>query len=833
MSEARPRRRRTFRWRFFRRTPGPRPLDPGELPAPGATGRTSSGTIDVATSAASSPSAMTGTSSIDRAPTETLPTTLTAPSTPPEHADAPSEPEDLPPTPVLPDPTTPPDPTTTPAHPLPADLDPRDQVVPGSPPDREPHPRQRTLGILGFHAGEPDEVRYLNRELSWVQFDERVLALAEDPELELLERAKFLAIFQTNLDEFFQVRVAGLKEQVAAEVAGRNADAISPADQLAAIDELVTTLSRRHSTIFRRDLVPGLADAGVRFSDWSDLDAADRDHLVDIFEERIFPVLTPLAVDPAHPFPYISDLSMNLAVLVRDPNVGTTRFARVKVPPVLPRFLVMPDGERFLPLEQVIAAHLDRLFPGLEIVEHHVFRVTRNADFEIEEEEADDLLQAIESELTRRRFGRVVRLEVEPDMTDTALQLLIRELAIEPEDVIELPGPLDLSGLWTLYELDRPDLKQPAFVATTQPRLTPPSGDELDIFATIRQGDVLVQHPYDSFTTSVQAFVEAAAKDPDVLAIKQTLYRTSGPGSPIIRALLDAAEEGKQVVALVELKARFDEEANIEWARALEEAGVHVAYGVVGLKTHTKIALVVRSESGRVRRYAHIGTGNYNDKTARIYEDIGLLTADPDLGADLSDLFNVLTGYSRQSEYRKLVVAPTTFRPRMLELIAREAEAEDGHIVAKMNSLVDPEIIDALYAASQAGTPIELIVRGICCLRPGVEGLSETILVRSIVGRYLEHSRIYRFGSEARGCDYLIGSGDWMPRNLSRRVEAITPVEDPVLKDRLEEGLQVALADDMLAWELGQDAVWTRVPTTVGVDSHLTLQHRARLRGSR
>lgn len=705
--------------------------------------------------------------------------------------------------------------------------------MPGTPPERMPQPCTDTVGIMGYHDEDPDQVRYLNRELSWLQFNERVLAIAEDPELELLDRAKFLAIFQGNLDEFFQVRVAGLKEQVAAEATGRNADGISPPDQLAAIDEIVTGLAGRHARLFRSELVPGLAAHGIRFADFDELDADDRAHLVGIFEERVFPVLTPLAVDPAHPFPYISNLSMNLAVLVRDPATGDTRFARVKVPPVLPRFLILPDGERFVPLEQVIAAHLDRLFPGLEVVEHHVFRVTRNADFEVEEEEAEDLLQAIESELTRRRFGRVVRLEVEPDMTEQALKLLIRELDITPDDVMELPGPLDLSGLWSLYGMDRPDLKQPAFVATTQPRLTPPAGEELDLFATIREADVLIQHPYDSFTTSVQAFIEAAAKDPDVLAIKQTLYRTSGPGSPIIRALLDAAEEGKQVVALVELKARFDEEANIEWARALEEAGVHVAYGVVGLKTHTKIALVVRGESGRVRRYCHIGTGNYNDKTARIYEDVGLLTADPDLGADLSDLFNVLTGYSRQEEYRKLTVAPTTFRSRMLALIERETAADDGHIVLKMNSLVDPEIIDALYAASQAGTPVELIVRGICCLRPQVPGLSDNIRVRSIVGRYLEHSRVFRYGSEARGYDYIIGSGDLMPRNLNRRVEALAPVDDPELKQRLEEILQVALADDLLAWELAADGVWRRVETTVGVDSQLTLQRRAQRRGSR
>ncbi len=710
--------------------------------------------------------------------------------------------------------------------------DPLDAVlVPGEVTRSLAHPREASIDILGAHPHPLEEVRYLNRELSWTQFNERVLALAEDPELPLLERAKFLAIFQTNLDEFVQVRVAGLKEQQAAEVSGNNPDGMSPGQQLRALDEVMAELATRHSRIFNDQLVPALSEVGVRFCDVDDLDEADRAHLQAIFEERVFPVLTPLAVDPAHPFPYISNLSMNLAVLVSEPGTDERRFARVKVPPVLPRFLIMPDGERFVPLEQVIDANLDRLFPGLEVLDHHVFRVTRNADFEVEEEEADDLLLAIETELTRRRFGRVVRLEVTPDMSEEALDLLVRELNIEHADVMELPGPLDLSGLWSLYDLDRPDLKQPSFTPTTQPLLAEAATSDLDIFEVLGHADVLVQHPYDAFGTSVQAFIEQAARDPDVLAIKQTLYRTSGPGSPVIRALLDAAEEGKQVVALVELKARFDEKANIEWARALEEAGVHVAYGVVGLKTHTKIALVVRSESGRIRRYAHIGTGNYNDKTARIYEDIGLLTADPDLGQDLSDLFNVLTGYSKQSEYRKLVVAPTTFRSRMLELIARERDAEDGHILAKMNSLVDGQVIEALYDAAATGTRIELIVRGICCLRPGVPGLSETITVRSIVGRYLEHSRIFRFGSQQRGRDYLIGSGDWMTRNLSRRVEAITPVEDPRLKLRLEEILQINLADDVLAWELGPDARWRRVPTSRGIDTHLTLQERARQRG--
>jgi polyphosphate kinase len=731
-------------------------------------------------------------------------------------------------------------PNWTAPQPGPGDADPPQgrhvaTFAPGERPARTAQPRQATRSILEFHPPIEDDapIRHLNRELSWLQFDERVLALAEDPELPVLERAKFLAIFAGNLDEFFQVRVAGLKEQAVAGVTGSGADGIPPADQLRAIDEYVTELSHRQAELFCGEVVPSLDDHGIRLSDWEGLDDDDREHLVGIFEEQVFPVLTPLAVDPAHPFPYISNLSLNLAVVVRDPDGGERHFARIKVPPILPRFLVLPDGERFVPLERVIAAHLGQLFPGWEIVEHHAFRVTRNADFEIEEEEADDLLLAIESELTRRRFGRVVRLEVEPDMTDQVLGLLIRELEIESSDVITLPGPLDLAGLWSLYDLDRADLKHPPQPPTTQPRLSAPPGDVLDIFGVLRQGDVLVQHPYDSFTTSVQSFVETAAHDPAVLAIKITLYRTSGPGSPIIAALLDAAEEGKQVVALVELKASFDEEANIEWARALEEAGVHVAYGVVGLKTHTKTCLVVRDDGDRVRRYAHLGTGNYNDRTARIYEDVGLLTADPDLGADLTDLFNVLTGYSRQSSYRRLVIAPMNFRERMLELIAREAAADDGRIVAKMNSLVDAQIVDALYDAAAAGTPIDLIVRGICCLRPGVAGLSERIRVRSIVGRYLEHSRIYRFGSEVRGYDYLIGSGDWMPRNLDRRVEAIAPVTDPLLQARLEEILQVNMADDLLAWQLAPDSTWNRVPVVQGVDTHLTLLDRARERSGR
>ncbi len=706
-------------------------------------------------------------------------------------------------------------------------------VVPDDPLDGSPVAEGDTLPhtrpIAALHP-DPD-VRILNRELSWLSFNERVLTLAAEPATPLLERAKFLAIFAHNLDEFFQVRVAGLMEQRAAGLGPTTPDGMSPGEQLQHIRPVVEDLYAEQSRIFHDEIAPDFEAAGIRFSDWSDLDDDDREWLVDEFEERVLPVLTPLAVDPAHPFPYISNLSLNLAVRVRDPATGETRFARVKVPPILPRFVVMPDGERFVPLEQVIAAHLDRLFRGMEVVEHHVFRVTRNADLVVEEEEAGDLLQAIESELTRRRFGRVVRLEVEPTIPEAVLDLLVRELAIDPADVIVSRGPLDLSGLWALHELDRPDLKDEPFSTTTQPRLASTAGEPVDLFAAIAAGDILVQHPYDSFTTSVQAFVEQAARDPDVLAIKQTLYRTSGPGSPIVRALLEAAEEGKQVVALVELKARFDEEANIEWARTLEEAGVHVAYGVVGLKTHTKIALVVRAEGATVRRYAHVGTGNYNDRTARIYEDLGLFTADPDVGADLTDLFNVLTGYSRQERFAKVLVAPGSLRDRLLELIERETEAPDGRIVIKANAVVDQEITEALYRASRAGTSIDLIVRGICCLRPGVPGLSDNIRVRSVVGRYLEHSRIYRFGSERRGRDYFIGSADLMTRNLDHRVEAVVPIESPPLQARLEEILQVLLADTALAWELRPDGSWHKLGTD-GTNAHLQLQQLAHRRAS-
>jgi polyphosphate kinase len=667
--------------------------------------------------------------------------------------------------------------------------------------------------------------RYLNRELSWLQFNERVLTLAEDGRLPLLERVKFLAIFSTNLDEFFQVRVAALKDQLAAGLPPTAPDGMSPLDQLRAIREEVEVHLDRLSKVFLSDVVPALADVGIRLSDWHALDAHDREYLVEVFERRIFPVLTPLGVDPGHPFPHISDLSLNLAVIVHDPDTGDRRFARVKVPPLLPRFVVMPDGVRFVPLEQVIAAHLDRLFSGMVAECHFPFRVTRNADLTLDEEEADDLLAAVEIELRRRRRGRAVRLEVDNDMTDEVLDLLLRELQLSPSDVYKMEGPLDLGGLFSVYELDRPELKDEVWLPVTQPRLFGEDEAAVDLFAVLRDGAVLVHHPYDSFTTSVEAFVKRAAADPNVLAIKHTLYRTSGD-SPIVKALIRAAERGKQVAVLVEVKARFDEQANITWAKALEDAGVHVVYGIVGLKTHSKTALVVRQEEDGIRRYWHIGTGNYNPKTARLYEDIGLLSADPDIGADLTDLFNYLTGYSRQVAYRKLLVAPLGLRDRVVELIRDEAEhGPQGRIVLKMNGLDDREIIEELYAASQAGVSIDLVIRSICCLRPGEPGLSDNIRVRSIVGRYLEHSRVFAFGRGER-TQWYIGSADLRARNLDRRIEVVVPVEDPQLRERLQEIVDANLADESFAWQLGADGAW-RPPWGEGGGTHRRLQEAA------
>jgi polyphosphate kinase len=676
-------------------------------------------------------------------------------------------------------------------------------------------------------AGPPVGVRYLNRELSFLDFVARLLALAEDSTAPVLERAKVLAFVTEHLDEFFQVRVAGLMEQLAAGLRNTPPDGVDLVDLLREIRNRVAELCTRQSAVFAKEIVPALEERGIVFVDWDDLSVDDRAHLDELFAERIFPVLTPLAVDPAHPFPYISNLSLNLAVTVRDPATREERFARVKVPPLLPRFLELPDGARFVLLEQLIAQKLDTLFPGMEMLSHSPFRVTRDTDFELEDE-AEDLLEAVESVLRRRsRFASVVRLEVDATMSREVVALLCRELEFSEADVTRTEGPLDLNGLWALYALDRPDLKDEVWVPQTQTALT--AGDTApDFFRLLQTGDVLVHHPYDSFTTSVEQFVIQAARDPDVLAIKQTIYRTAGPESAIVRALINAAEQGIQVVALVELTARFDEQANIERARVLEEAGVHVVYGLVGLKTHAKVLLVVRQEADRIRRYCHVGTGNYNPKTANSYEDLGLLSADPDLGADLTDLFNHLTGYSHQVFYRKLLVAPSHVRPAMLERIEREAaKGSEGRITMKMNALVDPGMVDALYAASQRGVQVDLIVRGICCLRPQVPGLSETIRVRSIIGRFLEHSRVYRFGADPADAEYLIGSADLMPRNLDRRVEALAPVDHPRLKARLAELLDANLADDTLAWDLTAEGAWHKVPTVVGESTQRRLKEAA------
>jgi polyphosphate kinase len=661
------------------------------------------------------------------------------------------------------------------------------------------------------------EDRYLNRELSWLDFNARVLALAADTSLPLLERAKFLAIFASNLDEFYMVRVAGLKRRDEMGLSVRSADGLSPREQLRRINELTQKIADRHAHVFLDSVRPALADEGIVIVTWAELDDDERSRLSTYFHEQVFPVLTPLAVDPAHPFPFVSGLSLNLAITVKHPDDGGQHFARVKVPDNVDRFVELARREgsedvvRFLPMEELIAAFLSALFPGLEVVEHHAFRITRNADFEVEEDRDEDLLQALERELARRRFGSPVRLEVSDDMTESMLELLLRELDVYPGDVIEVPGLLDLSSLWQIYGVDRPALKDPPFVPATPPafgeRETPKS-----IFSTLRDGDVLVHHPYDSFSTTVQRFIEQAAADPNVLAIKQTLYRTSGD-SPIANALIDAAAAGKQVVALVEIKARFDEQANIKWARALERAGVHVVYGLIGLKTHCKTCLVVRREGSTIRRYCHIGTGNYNPKTARLYEDVGLLTAAPDIGADLTDLFNSLTGYSRKDSYRNLLVAPYGVRRGIIERIEREIAATrdgaEGQIRLKANALVDEQVIDALYRASQAGVRVEVVVRGICALKPGAAGYSENIVVRSILGRFLEHSRIIHF----RAIDeFWIGSADMMHRNLDRRVEVMAQVKDPRLTAQLNDVFESAMNPATRCWELGVDGHWIASP---------------------
>jgi polyphosphate kinase len=673
---------------------------------------------------------------------------------------------------------------------------------------------------------------YINRELSWLDYSARILHLAQDERNPLLERVRYLAIFAYILDEFFQVRVAGVKQQVAAGHSKPTPDGMSSPQVLDAIRGRVLQLQTLHSRAFG-EIRNCLIEEEIRIVPYEDRTERQVE-LRQQFLDEIFPVLTPLAVDPGHPFPYISDLSLSLAVTVRDPETGERRFARIKVPPVLPRLWEV--GVRtYVLMEQIIAANLDILFPGMEVLEHHLFRVTRNADLSIEEDEADDLLMAIEEELRKRRFGKVVRLEVERSMPHDTRALLQRGLGLEPQDVYEISGMLDLSALGTIADLDVPQLQPLPWQPVVPLRLLPPDqDDEADVFAAIREADILLHHPYESFAGSVQRFIEQATEDPDVLTIKMTLYRTSGD-SPIVRSLIAAAEAGKQVVVMVEIKARFDERANIVWARALERAGAHVAYGLVGLKTHCKAALVVRREGRGLRRYVHIGTGNYNPSTARGYVDLGLLSDDSELASDVTDLFNVLTGVARKSQYRRLLVAPVGLRDRILGLIDEEIERQrehsDGRIIIKNNAVVDPPVIAALYRASQAGVPVDLIVRGMCSVRPGVPGVSETIRVRSIVGRFLEHSRIFSFGQGNRE-RFFIGSADMMERNLDRRIEAIAPVAEPALMERLRRILEVMLADDRRAWVLGNDGEWRRAETLVpepsGVDTFETMMAVAR-----
>ena len=681
-----------------------------------------------------------------------------------------------------------------------------------------PAPGPRAAARGRRRAAREQRHPILNRELSWLEFNARVLHEAGDERNPLLDRVRSLFFFVNNLDEFFQVRVSGLRRQELSGSQALSADGRTAADQLDAIRARVVELMAEQGAIFA-NLHRELAGEGIAILDYDDV-PDHHDALRRRFHDEIYPVLTPLAVDPGHPFPYISTLTLSIAVGLRDPDTGEKRFARVKIPPLLPR-LVQVDPGRFVLLDQIIEANLDELFRGMEILETHLFRVTRDADIAIEEDEADDLLLAIEEEVRRRRFGEAVRLEVERSMPEVTRQILSKGVGVLDDDVYEVAGMLDLTALWQLVDLDRPDLKTPSYTPVIPPRLTPhEDGEPVDVFAQIRAGDLLVHHPYESFTASVERFIAQAADDPDVLTIKQTLYRTSGD-SPIVQNLIRAAERGKQVVVLVEIKARFDEEANIVWARRLEQAGAHVVYGLVGLKTHSKVALVVRREGIGLRRYVHIGTGNYNSKTARSYVDLGLLSCREELGADATDLFNSLTGLSRQRVFRRLIVAPTTLRSRFLELVEREAmNARAGtpaRIVIKINSLVDTQMVEALYEASEAGVEIDCIIRGACCLVPGVEGLSERIRVRSVIGEFLEHSRIWMFANGGRA-EWYIGSADLMERNLDRRVEVVTPVEDPEAQARLARIIDVLLADNRRSWQLGPDGDWRRTEIIESVE---------------
>lgn len=686
-----------------------------------------------------------------------------------------------------------------------------------------------------------DPKYYFNRELSWLEFNRRVLAEALDERTPLLERLKFMAIFSSNLDEFFMVRVAALKKQVEAGVSKLSADGLTAERQLDAIAETLTPMIQEQHQHFEKVLKKELTKSGISILNYVDLNQEQRTYIDSYFEDYIFPVLTPLAVDPSHPFPYISNLSLNLAVVLKDPAIDNELFARVKIPKVLPRFIALPEELRQrhrgkpgvwtgIPMEQIVTHNLEYLFAGMNILESYAFRVTRNADLSVEEDEADDLLLAIEKELQKRRIGgSSVRLEIEASIPAELRSTIVGELALEENDVYDIDGLLCLGDLMSFLSLPLPELKDKPWNAVLPPRLSwlqdneDESGGE-NFFNVIRHGDLLFHHPYHSFSNTVLRFVTEAAYDPDVLAIKMTLYRTSGD-SPIVKALIAAAQNNKQVVALVELKARFDEENNIIWAKKLEKSGVHVVYGVTGLKTHTKITLVVRQEKEKIRRYVHIGTGNYNPKTAKIYTDLGLLSCREELGADLTDLFNYLTGYSRQKSYRKLLVAPVCLRDRMIEMINREAEncrqGKTGRIVAKMNSLVDTQVIQSLYEASQAGVEIDLIVRGICCLRPGLPKVSDNIRVISIIGRYLEHSRIFYFNNNGKE-EMYIGSADWMTRNLSRRVEAVTPIESPEILSDLQEIMGVMLADNRQAWDLKSDGTFVQRKPKKGEDAHST-----------
>ncbi|MFC4222973.1 RNA degradosome polyphosphate kinase [Lysinibacter cavernae] len=660
--------------------------------------------------------------------------------------------------------------------------------------------------------------RYLDRELSWLAFNQRVLELAEDANLPVLERANFLAIFASNLDEFFMVRVAGLKRRIVTGLAVPTNVGRAPHDVLSDISEKAHELQARHAAAYKDLVSPALAEAGIHVVTWDSLDQADKDILYQHYSAHIYPILMPLAVDPAHPFPYISGLSLNLSIRVQNTKTGKEEFARLKVPQMMPRLIRVDAREdldyvRYIALEDLIANHLDGLFPGMKVLDHHVFRVTRNEDVEIEEDETENLIQALEKELLRRRFGPPIRLEISEDMDQATIDLLIREFDITEQEVYVLPAPLDLRALFGLHRIDRPELHYPNHVPTTNVWLKPSSSNErADIFKAVARRDILLHHPYESFATSVQAFLEQAAADPNVLAIKQTLYRTSGD-SPIVAALIKAAESGKQVLALVEIKARFDEEANIVWARKLEKAGVHVVYGIVGLKTHCKLVHVIREEKGVLKHYSHIGTGNYNPKTSRIYEDLGLLTSSETVGKDLTKLFNVLSGYAIEKKYKRLLVAPLHLRNGLLSRIEAEAaaarEGRQSGIKIKVNSIVDEVIIDALYRASRDGVPVDVWVRGICAIKAGQPGYSENIRVRSVLGRYLEHSRIFAFHNDGDP-DVLIGSADMMHRNLDRRIEALVKLTAPEHVEQVLDMFTLAFSDDIDSWTLEADGRWQR-----------------------